>query len=195
MNAAAPAPQLNPALKLALELGPLGLFFFANARLGIFPATAVLMAGTAVSLAVSWARLGRVPIMPLVTGAAVLVMGGLTLALHDEVFIKMKPTIVDCLFGAALLGGLAFGKPLLPIVLDSVFKLTDEGWRKLTLRWGLFFFALAAANEAVWRTQPTATWAAFKLFGVMPITIAFALAQTPLILRHEDKSGAGGDAF
>ncbi|MBV1704202.1 MAG: septation protein A [Hyphomicrobiales bacterium] len=195
MTDAARSPQLNPVLKLALELGPLGLFFVANARWGIFPATAVLMAGTALSLALSWAKLGRVPVMPLVTGAAVLVMGGLTLLLHDELFIKMKPTIVDCLFGAALLGGLAFGKPLLPVVLDAVFKLTDEGWRKLTFRWGLFFFALAAANEAVWRTQTTSTWAAFKLFGVMPITIAFALAQTPLILRHEDKSGGGGAAF
>jgi intracellular septation protein len=122
-----------------------------------------------------------------VSGIVVVVFGGLTLFLQDETFIKLKPTIVNTMFGLALLGGLYFRKPLLQIVLDSVFDLTDEGWRKLTLRWALFFFALAALNEIVWRTQTTDFWVSFKVFGIMPLTIAFALAQTPLLLRHEVK--------
>ncbi|MFO7308784.1 MAG: septation protein A, partial [Pseudomonadota bacterium] len=121
---------------------------------------------------------------PLVSGIVVLVFGTLTLVLHDELFIKLKPTIVNTLFGVVLLGGLAFGKSLLGFVLDSVFELDAEGWRKLTLRWGLFFLFLAVLNEVVWRTQSTDFWVSFKVFGVMPITLAFALAQTPLIMRH-----------
>ena len=125
--------------------------------------------------------------MPVVSGIVVVVFGGLTLFLQDETFIKLKPTIVNTMFGLVLLGGLYFRKPLLQIVLDSVFELTEEGWRKLTLRWALFFFALAALNEIVWRTQTTDFWVSFKVFGIMPLTIAFALAQTPLLLRHEVK--------
>jgi intracellular septation protein A len=118
-------------------------------------------------------------------GVVVLVFGGLTLALQNEVFIKLKPTIVNAMFGMVLLGGLYFRKPLLAIVLDSMFELTEEGWRKLTFRWALFFFALAALNEIVWRTQTTDFWVSFKVFGIMPLTIVFALAQTPLLLRHD----------
>jgi intracellular septation protein len=106
--------------------------------------------------------------------------------LHDELFIKLKPTIIYVLFGGVLLGGLAFGKPLLGIVLDQMFHLTDEGWRKLTLRWALFFFALAVLNEIVWRTQSTDTWVAFKAFGVLPLTLIFAAAQYPLLQRYAE---------
>ena len=187
-------PPLNPLLKSALELGPLVLFFLANWRLGIFPATAILMAGVVVSLGVSWFVTRRLPIMPVVTAVAVLVFGSLTLAFHDQTFIKMKPTIVNALFGSALLGALWFGKPLLPVVLDSVLRLTEAGWRKLTFRWGLFFFFLAILNEVVWRTQSTSFWVGFKVFGTMPITLIFALAQTPLILRYEVKPGAKDEA-
>ncbi len=176
---------LNPLLKLALEMGPLVVFFLANQRAGIFMATALFMAAVVASLAVSYALTRHLPMMPMVTGVVVLVFGGLTLWLQDDHFIKLKPTIVNSLFGATLLGGLAFGRPLLPYVLDTVFQLTPEGWRKLTFRWGLFFFVLAGLNEIVWRTQTTDFWVNFKVFGIMPITIAFALAQTPLILRHE----------
>jgi intracellular septation protein len=126
--------------------------------------------------------------MPLVSGVVVIVFGGLTLWLDDELFIKLKPTIVNTLFGLVLLAGLYFGKPLLAVVLDSMFELTEEGWRKLTFRWAMFFFVLAALNEIVWRTQTTDMWVSFKVFGIMPLTIAFALAQTPLLLRHEVKN-------
>ena len=176
--------QVNPLLKLTLELGPLGVFFFANAKFGIFAATGAFMVAITVALAASWLLTRRLAIMPLVTGIVVLVFGGLTLALQDEVFIKMKPTIVNTLFGGVLIGGLVFGKSLLGYVFDSVFQLTDEGWRKLTLRWGLFFFVLAIINEVVWRNFSTDFWVSFKVFGMMPLTIIFTLTQMPLIQRH-----------
>ncbi|WP_349358588.1 septation protein A [Stappia sp.] len=191
--------ELPPLLKLALELGPLVLFFFANARgemlverfpaLGafggpIFLATGVFMVAITISLGVSYALTRRLPVMPVVSGVVVLVFGALTLWLHDELFIKLKPTIVNTLFGCVLLGGLVFGKSLLGYVFDSVFRLDAEGWRKLTFRWGVFFFFLALLNEVVWRLFSTDFWVSFKVFGVMPITIAFTLAQMPLIQRH-----------
>ena len=175
---------LHPALKLVLELGPLVLFFLANQRAGIFAATAIFIGATLAALAAHYALVRKLPIMPVVSGVVVVVFGGLTLALNDELFIKLKPTIVNALFGTVLLGGLAFGRPLLAVVLDSMFRLDPEGWRKLTLRWALFFFFLAVVNEIVWRTQTTDFWVSFKVFGIMPITLAFALAQTPLLMRH-----------
>ena len=181
-------PQtINPIVKLVLEFGPLALFFIASARFNLFVATATLMVGVVVALAISYALTRRVPTMPLVTAVAVLVFGALTFYFNNPVFIKVKPTIVNCIFGTALLGGLAFGKPLLPIVLDTALHLDRTGWRKLTFRWGLFFFVLAALNEIVWRTQTDVFWAGFKVFGTMPITIVFALSQIPLIMRHEVK--------
>ena len=128
--------------------------------------------------------------MPLVSGVVVVVFGGLTLALQDETFIKLKPTIVNTLFGLILLGGPRLRQAAAAVVLDSMFELTDEGWRKLTFRWGLFFFVLAVLNEVVWRTQTTDVWVNFKVFGIMPLTLVFALAQTPLLMRHERKERA-----
>jgi intracellular septation protein len=177
--------RLNPIVKLALELGPLGLFFFSNQRAGIFTATGIFIVATLIALAVHYVLVRKLPIMPMVSGVVVVVFGGLTLLLQDELFIKLKPTIVNSLFGITLLGGLYFRKPLLQLVLDSVFDLTEEGWRKLTFRWAIFFFILAAINEIVWRTQTTDFWVSFKVFGIMPLTIAFALAQTPLLMRYE----------
>ena len=179
------APKVNPVLKLALELGPLVLFFLTNARSNLFTATAVFMVATLVALIASWLLMKRLAILPLVTGVVVLVFGGLTLALHDETFIKIKPTIVNTLFGLVLLGGLAFGKSLLAVVLDAAFELTDEGWRKLTLRWGVFFLFLAVLNEVVWRNFSNDVWVAFKVWGTMPITIVFAMCQVPLMQRYE----------
>jgi intracellular septation protein len=177
-------PKLNPGLKLVLDLGPLLLFFAANSRFGIFTATGVFMVAIVVALAIAYALTRHLPIMPLVTAIVVLVFGTLTLVLHDELFIKVKPTIIYVLFGGILLGGLAFGKSLLGVVFDSAFHLTEEGWRKLTLRWALFFLALAVLNEIVWRTQSTDVWVSFKVFGVMPLTFIFAALQYPLLTRY-----------
>jgi intracellular septation protein len=202
--------KVNPLLKLVLEMGPLVLFFLANSKPalfhwlvgGFFPeslpaekvtmltSTGVLMAAVLVALVASWVLTKHLPIMPVVTAIAVLFFGGLTFFFQDKTFIQLKPTIVNGLFGAALLGGLAFGKLLLPVALDSVLHLDEEGWRKLTLRWGLFFFLLAGLNEFVRLTQSWDFWAGFKSFGIMPLTVIFALAQTPLILKHEIKAEA-----
>jgi intracellular septation protein len=195
----------NPLLKLVLEMGPLMVFFLGNSRpellkpllrpllpatlldgpqSGIFVATASFMIAMLISLVLTKLLLKKLPIMPIVSGVVVMVFGGLTLWLHDDTFIKLKPTIVNALFGSVLLGGLAMGKPLLPYVLDGVFKLTPEGWRKLTFRWGLFFFLLAAINEIVWRMFSTDFWVAFKVWGVMPLTIAFTISQMGLLQRY-----------
>jgi intracellular septation protein len=186
--------HIHPLLKLALDLGPLILFFLANARWGIFTATATFMAAAVVAFAVSYGLTRRVPLMALISTVVVIVFGGLTLVLHDALFIKLKPTVIYTLFGAILLGGLAAGKPLLAVVFGEMFHLTEEGWRKLTLRWALFFFALAIANEIVWRTQSTDVWVTFKVFGVMPLTLLFAALQYPLLTRHEAPAEAEASA-
>ncbi len=178
---------LNPIVKFVLELGPLALFFAVYSRLGIFAATGVLMAGVVVTLGVSYAMLRRIPIMPLVTAAVVLIFGSLTLVFHDETLIKIKPTALYLLFGAALFAGLWLKKPLLKVLFDGALHVTDEGWRRLTWRWAFFFVGLAILNEIVWRTQTTDLWVKFKTFGFMPITLIFAIAQAPLIMRYETK--------
>jgi intracellular septation protein len=204
---------LNPVVKFALELGPLALFFVANSKPGLFhglvggllpadlppdkvgmlTATAVLIPVTFVALIISFALTRRLPVMPVVTAGMVLVFGGLTFWLQDKTFIEIKLTIIYCLFGTALLGSMAFGKLLLPIVLDTAFHLDPAGWRQLTIRWGLFFFALAGLNEVLRHALNWDQWVAFKTFGVLPLTLAFALAQAPLIMRHETKEDAFSD--
>jgi intracellular septation protein len=189
----------NPALKLALELGPLLVFFFANSygdrlaklmpaltTLGgpLFIATGLFMAATVASLIASKILTGKLPLMPLVSGAIVLVFGALSIWLQDEIFIKMKPTIINSLFGVVLLGGMFFGKSLLGYVFNSAFQLDEAGWSKLTLRWGLFFLFLAVLNEVVWRNFSTDAWVTFKVWGTMPITFLFTLSQMPLIMKH-----------
>jgi intracellular septation protein len=208
-------PKVNPFLKLVLEMGPLVLFFLANSKPDLFhwlvgpilpqgatpektailTSTGVLMTAVVAALIASWVLTRHLPIMPIVTAIAVLFFGALTFVFQDKTFIQIKPTIVNILFGSALLGGLAFGKLLLPVALDSVLHLDEEGWRKLTLRWGLFFFVLAGLNEAVRLTQSWDFWAGFKSFGIMPLTIIFALAQTPLIMKHEIKPEAEPEHF
>ncbi|MDO6964942.1 septation protein A [Rhizobium alvei] len=194
----------NPALKLALELGPLLVFFFANSygdrltkllpaltSLGgpLFIATGLFMAATVASLIASKILTGKLPLMPMVSGVIVLVFGALSIWLQDEVFIKMKPTIINSLFGVVLLGGMFFGKSLLGYVFNSAFQLDATGWNKLTLRWGLFFLFLAVLNEVVWRNFSTDAWVTFKVWGTMPITFLFTLSQMPLIMKHSIETG------
>ena len=197
--------RLNPILKLALDLGPLLLFFFANARpalfapllvpilpaslvtgesAGIFAATAVFMIAVLVSLVVSYLLIRRWPVMAIVSAVIVMVFGGLTLAWGDATFIKLKPTVIYLLFAGTLFGGLLLRKPLLEIVFDQMFDLTEEGWHKLTIRWASFFLVLAVLNEIVWRTQSTDFWVNFKVFGVIPLTFGFAMLQVPLLTKH-----------
>jgi len=177
-------PPINPLLKIALELGPLLLFFAANSRFGIFVGTATFMLAVVIALGASYMLTRHVPLMTVVSAVVVMVFGGLTLLLQDELFIKLKPTIIYSLFGAVLLGGLLTGKPFLALLFDSVFHLTDEGWRRLTVRWIVFFFVLAVANEFVWRTQSTDVWLSFKVFGVMPLTFLFGALQYPLVTKY-----------
>ncbi len=176
--------QLNPLLKLALDLGPLVLFFLVNAKLGIFYATGVFMAAVLVALVVSYVLIRRLPVMTVVSAVIVTVFGGLTIVLADETFIKVKPTIIYLLFAGTLFGGLILRKPLLEIVFDQMFHLTEEGWRKLTLRWAIFFLALAVVNEIVWRHFSTDTWVSFKVFGALPLTFLFAMLQVPLLNKY-----------
>ncbi|WP_417414910.1 septation protein A [Hoeflea sp.] len=203
--------RINPLLKLALELGPLLVFFFANAKaewlteqyplleaLGkpIFVASAFFMAATAIALTISWLKLRTLPIMPILSAGIVFVFGALGFWLQDETFFKIKPTIINTMFGLILLGGLFFGKSFLGYVFDSAFKLDAEGWRILTMRWGLYFLIMAVVNEFIWRNFSTDFWVGFKLWGNMPLSILFTLAQLPLMQRHalpdEDAEEAKG---
>lgn len=171
----------------ALELGPLMLFFAANAKWGIFIGTGVFIVASVVALPCYRWMEGRWPIMPMVGGFFVLVFGGLTIWLQDDTFIKLKPTIVNCLFGVILGGGLLFfRRPLLKPIFGAAFTLTDEGWRKLTVRWAAFFFVLAAVNEFMWRGFSTETWIASKMFLSFPLTLVFAFLQVPLLKRYYD---------
>jgi intracellular septation protein len=202
---------MKPWLKLLIEAGPLVVFFVVNGRgglpelrdlwlaagaapasqQGLFEATGTFMVVTVVALFAGWFLERRLPVLPLVSGLFVVVFGGLTLVLADELFIKLKPTLVNSLFAVILLGGLAFKRALLKPLFGSAFQLNDAGWRTLTLRWGLFFVFLAIVNEVVWRNFSTDFWVAFKLFGVLPVTVLFAGSQTPFILRQQpDGSGA-----
>jgi len=190
-------PQL---IKLVLELGPLVIFFIVNAKgediLAANPglsqwftqpiifATAVFMAAMAVSLLFSWILLKRIAVMPLVTGLVVLIFGGLTLYFQDSTFIKMKPTITNALFGATLLGGLLFRQSLLRYVFGDVYKLQPRGWLILTVRWGIFFFVLAALNEIVWRNFSDDVWVNFKVWAIMPLTVIFSIAQLPTLSKY-----------
>jgi intracellular septation protein len=180
-------PRPHPALKFALELGPLALFFLANHFYGIFGATAALMVSVVVTLAISWAIARRLPMMPMVTAALVLVFGSLTFLLQDEEFIKLKVTILYAMFGSSLLVALYFDRLLLPILFDAALHLDDAGWRKLTWRWSFFFFFLAALNEVLRHVLSTDAWVNFKVFGILPLTVLFVLTQTPMMLRHEIK--------
>ena len=179
---------MHPFLKLALDLGPLLIFFAANAVFGIFTATAVFMAAMLIVIAIGIAIERKISPMPLITGALVLLFGGLTLWLSNDIFIKIKPTILYAIFAAVLLGGLAFSRLFIKLLLGQTLKLSDAAWRTLTWRWAVFFVALAIINEIVWRNVSTNTWVAFKVWAIFPLTLLFAMAQTPFISRHQIES-------
>src|ERR1700742_3064889 len=174
----------HPLFKLATELGPLIVFFIANAKFHLFVATAAFMVAIVAAMIASYVVTRHVPVMALVTGVIVLVFGTLTLVLHDETFIKVKPTIIYGLFALVLGGGLLFGRSFIAIMFDQMFNLTPQGWRSLTLRWAVFFLGMAILNEVIWRTQTTNFWVAFKAFGVIPLTMIFGIIQMPLIKRY-----------
>jgi intracellular septation protein len=175
---------MPPLLKLATEMGPLIAFFVANAWGGIFWATGVYMVTAAVALAVSWTMTRKIAIVPIVTLGFVVAFGALTLILADETFIKVKVSIINALFGAILLSGLLMGRPLLKLAFGEAVNLDAQGWHKLTIRWSLFFFAMAGLNEFVWRSVSTDAWVNFKVFGLLPLTLLFAVAQIRLMQRH-----------
>ena len=184
-----PPPWLRPLI----EIGPLVVFFFANARWDLRVGTAAFMVAVIAALIASWSLERRIPPMPLVTAVFVMVFGGLTLYLDNDTFIKVKPTLVNLLFAAALFVGLAFGRSLLKTLLASGLHLDDEGWRKLTFRWGLFFVFLALVNEVVWRNFSSDFWVSFKLFGNIPLSMLFLFSQLGLIQRHSLEQGTSPD--
>jgi intracellular septation protein len=183
-------------LKPAIDYGPLAVFFASYVTLGLMPATAALIAASLIALLLAWLLERRVPPVPLITAAIVVVFGGLTLWLQDETFIKMKPTIVQAIFALILFGGLAFGRPLLKPLLGPVMPpMSEHAWRQFTLRYGLFFVAMAGLNEVVWRTQSTDFWVTFKVLGLPVLTILFILSQLPFVGRQtrlaQAETGAG----
>ena len=183
-------------LKPVVDYGPLAVFFASYLAFGLMAATAALIAVSLVALLLAWLLERRLPLVPLITAAIVAVFGGLTLWLQDETFIKMKPTIVQALFALVLLGGLALRRPLLkPLLAPMMPPMSDRAWRQFTLRYGLFFVAMAALNELVWRTQSTDIWVTFKVFGLPALTFLFILSQLPFVGRAtrlaRAESGAG----
>src|SRR5882724_352125 len=174
--------QPHPLFKLATELGPLMVFFVANAKFNLFVATGAFMVAIVAAMIASYVVVRHVPLIAIVTAVIVIVFG--TLTLHDETFIKVKPTIIYGLFAAILGGGLLFGRSFIAIMFDQMFNLTPKGWRILTMRWAAFFFGMAILNEFIWRTQSTDFWVNFKVFGVTPLTMIFAMTQMPLIKRY-----------
>jgi intracellular septation protein len=178
--------KLSPLVRFTFDMGPLVVFFIGYSFGDFFIATAAFMVSLFGALIASFLLTRHLPMMSIVSGIIVAVFGGLTLFLHDETFFRMKPTIIYGLFGSLLLGGLLFGKPLLSHVLGEAIDLTDEGWRLLSLRWSLFFFALAVLNELVRLWFPE-YWVPFKVFGATALTIGFAMSQTPLMLKYERK--------
>ena len=181
----------QPGAKLLIDFGPLVAFFVTyyvaeryQPEAGIYWATGVLMAATVAALAASRLLLGRFSVPPLVTAALVVVFGGLTIWLQDPRFVMMKPTIINLIFAGVLGFGLVTGRPLLKLVMGEALKLTDEGWHKLSIRWLFFFIAIAALNEVVWRNFSQPTWVTFKTWGILPLTLLFAVAQVDLIRRY-----------
>jgi len=184
---------MNPQIRrLILDFGPLPLFFVVFHYWGIFTATAVLIPAVLAALAIGYALERRLSVMPIFTAIVVMIFGGLTLYLKNDIFIKMKPTALYGFFGAVLLGGLRFNRLYIKYVFAQAFELDEPGWKKLQLRWGIFCLCLAVLNEAVWRSTTTATWVSFKVWAILPLIFLFALAQTPLVIKHQAPDADGG---
>jgi len=170
--------------KPLLEWAPLLVFFGVNAAKDIYAATLAFMVVATVALVATWRIEGRIAPSQWIVAAVVLFFGGLTLILHDETFIQLKPTVVNLVLSAVLLGGLASGRSLLQPVLGSVFELTPRGWRILTLRWALFFLAAAGVNEVARHELSLDHWVTFKVFGFTALAVVFSISQLPLMKRE-----------
>lgn len=182
----------NPWIKLAVDFVPLLLFFVVNGWMGIYWATGVFMAAMVAAIVAARILLGEVSKMLWVNAIIVLVFGSLTIVLHNDIFIKIKPTLLYGMFAVILFYGLWSGKPVMKQVLESAYPaLTDEGWRLLSRNWAWFFLVMALINEFVWRSYSTDIWVAFKAWGVLPLSILFALLQTPILLKHSDEQSEG----
>lgn len=171
-------------IKFLLDMGPLVAFFIVYKMNGLMGATAVLMAATFASIVISYVLHKKVPLMPLITAIVVGIFGGLTLLLHDEIFIKIKPTIVNIIFASILLGGVACKKGLLRYLLGEAFTMSEKAWRIFSFRWGVFFLFLAVVNECIWRNFSTDFWVQFKVFGMFSMSIVFTLSQIPFLKRN-----------
>tara|TARA_B100000902_G_scaffold392245_1_gene444348 strand:- start:791 stop:1330 length:540 start_codon:yes stop_codon:yes gene_type:complete len=176
---------MKSVYKLLIDIGPLAVFFIFYNRSGLQASILPFMLATVIAVLISYILEKKIPIMPTVGAAIVLIFGGLTIYFDNEVFFKMKPTIINLLFAIILYGGILINKPLLKYLLGAALKLEEEGWKILTQRWIGFFIALAVLNEFVWRTQSTDIWVNFKVFGILPITFIFTLTQFPLIKKYQ----------
>ena len=171
--------------KILIDIGPLAVFFIFYTRSGLQASILPFMVATVIAVLFSYILEKKIPIMPTVGAGIVLLFGGLTIYFDNDVFFKMKPTIINVLFAVILYGGILINKPLLKYLLGAALKLEEAGWKILTQRWIGFFIALAVLNEIVWRTQSTDVWVNFKVFGILPITFIFTMTQFPLIKKYQ----------
>ena len=176
---------MKSIFKLLIDIGPLIVFFVFYTRSDLQTAILPFMIATIIAVLFSYIMEKKIPIMPTVGAAIILIFGGLTIYFDNETFFKMKPTIINLLFAGILYGGIILNKSLLRYLLGAALKLQDEGWDLLTRRWIGFFIALAILNEIVWRTQTTDIWVNFKVFGILPITFIFTLTQFSIIKKYQ----------
>lgn len=176
---------MKPLYKLFIDIGPLAVFFIFYNKSGLQASILPFMIATIIAVIFSYILEKKIPIMPTFGAGIVLIFGGLTIYFNNEIFFKMKPTIINFLFAVILYGGVIIKKPLLKLLLGAALKLEEEGWKILTQRWIGFFIALAILNEIVWRTQSTDMWVNFKVFGILPITFIFTMTQFPLIKKYQ----------
>ena len=176
---------MKSVYKLLIDIGPLAVFFIFYTRSGLQASILPFMVATIIAVLFSYILEKKIPIMPTVGAGIVLLFGGLTIYFDNDVFFKMKPTIINILFAVILYGGILINKPLLKYLLGAALKLEEVGWKILTQRWIGFFVALAVLNEIVWRTQSTDVWVNFKVFGILPITFIFTMTQFPLIKKYQ----------